>query len=182
MTVTQSEIDGANGETTSSSFGASPLARFRSKPMPEISRVAEAGRVENTQTDDEFSQTVQPLSKKGGRKKTGGSDKLAVASSAGSHNDLAGRLIRYAGPLALKYQLNLAHTFTANEAEKWVNASESALICLPLRNTKAEAAGFYAELALALADERQKERGILAEASLKWAGRNSLLVDLKGKK
>ena len=95
---------------------------------------------------------------------------------------MAGRLIRYAGPLALKYQINLAQTFGADEAEEWVRASESSLMRLPLRNASAEAAGFYSELALALADERQKERGILAWPALKLAGGTSLLVDLKGGK
>lgn len=100
-----------------------------------------------------------------------------------SSKDLAGRLIRFARPLALKYQLNLAQTFTADEANEWVRASESALMRLPLRDSHAEAAGFYAELAMALADERQKEMGILAEPSVKWMeGAASLLVDLRGKK
>lgn len=181
MTAPETENLGADGEASSDSSRKLPLARFRSRPMPG------AAKAESTLLEEGPSEMPRPpfppIKRAGRKKSTTGLGRISLQPAGGSRQDLAGRLIRFARPLALKYQLNLAHTFTGDEAREWVRASESTLMRLQLRNSHAEASGFYAELALALADERQKERGILAEPALKWVdGTSSLLVDLRGEK
>ena len=180
MTMTQSGSEGADGEATSDSSGRSPLARFRSRLMPA------AGQAEATQVEEDSFQKpqypVSPIKRAGRKKMMPGSGQTANPLLADRRHDLTHRLVLLARPLALKYQLNLERTFRIAEAQEWVRASEGALMRLPLRNTSSEAAGFYAELALALADERQKERGIMAEPALRWVEGASLLVDLRGEK